>query len=313
MPYLTPPSRRAQAKSRTAHLGLSGLDIDSEDLEPSPDRSIVPESLRRPKNTVSSLLASSPEATAQIRLDALATDVLEPLSKLIGKKQYMVSDSHFTSLDCLALGYLSLMLFPELPQPWLSKVLSKKFPSLCKWTEELRESIFGREVTLSDAFLSKTEEGRAHRGRSHLPWKANETGGVIGTSAVFLNTLADSMPGVGMLRRKERMRQHGGKTQDDEISSGSWRYAAAIGGLVAGAGGLLGYLWSQGLLGMGDGASKSTETGSSDSSPFGGAEEMLGIYAHQLNVESEKQHLAQSNYSHGEPVSEVEIEVERVM
>lgn len=138
LPYLTPPSVRAAAKQRTAHLGLSSLDIDTEDYPSSHGDSVIPPSLRVPRNTVSSLLAASPEKSAQIRLDALTTDFLEPLQKLRNGKRFLVSDRQFSSLDCLVLAYLSLMLVPELPQPWLAKTMQRKFPDMCTWMAELR-------------------------------------------------------------------------------------------------------------------------------------------------------------------------------
>lgn len=186
LPYLSPGAARTAAKLRTDHLGLSSLDIDTEDAKPQ-EKSIIPESLRHPRNTVSSLLAASPEANAQIRLNALATIFFQPLQDLRAEKRYFISNKAFTSLDCLVLGYLSLMLMPELPQPWLANTMRQKFPTLCNWTEGLSASVFGPETTLEDAFPralgDSVEDVREKRLRAQkiLPWKAPEKGGVVST------------------------------------------------------------------------------------------------------------------------------------
>jgi sorting and assembly machinery component 37 len=311
LPYLTPTSIRTAAKHRTAHLGLSSLDIDSEDGEPTPaTQSLIPESLRRPKNTVSSLLAASPETNASIRLDALATNFFEPLDKLKGKKQFFVSNSQFSSLDCLLLGYLSLALLPELPQPWLSKTMRVKFPSLCTWTEKLSQEIFGPEVKLHDAFLSGEDLDirlKRLRGRGHLPWKAPENTNPVATGVRFVSAVADGIPVVGQLRRNTRMREHGGKTPEDDAQSSSWQSIAAVGSLILGVGAVVGYMFQQGIIGEGE------EERQGGLGAFGEAGEALGVYARQMDSEVQRQRAAERNFTqgHGEPVVEVDVEVER--
>jgi sorting and assembly machinery component 37 len=317
LPYLTPPSIRATAKLRTAHLGLSSLDIDSDDSTPPPSQSIIPESLRRPRNTVSSLLAASPEASAQIRLDALATAFLEPLEKLRAKKQLFVSESQFTSLDCLVLGYLSLMLVPDLPQPWLAQCLKKKFPSLCTWTEELRKTVFGPEVTVHDAFLTKLGDSELDlrlkrlRGRGHLPWKAPDNGGAVGIGSVFLSGVADGIPVVGQLRRNTRMRQHGGLTTEDGVESSSFQYLTLIAGLVAGLGAVAGYMFHQGLISFGAGEETKEKEMGGGLGALGEAGAALGFYASQMDEQVRRQRVMEEmNETHGAPVAEVDVDVE---
>jgi len=314
LPYLTPPAVRAAAKQRTEHLGLSSLDIDAEDGKPSQEQSIIPESLRRPKNTVSSLLAASPEASAQIRLDALATDFLEPLQMLKGKKQFFVSDSQFSSLDCLALGYLCLMLIPELPQPWLSKTMRTKFPELCKWTEGMRDTVFSKNVSLNDALLTKLGDSeldvrlRRLRGRGHLPWKAPENRGAAAVGGAFVTSLADSIPVIGQLRRNTRMRQHGGMTPGEGTQDSRWGYLYAIGGLIAGLGVLGGYLFQQGLISS---PFNEEEEKSRGLESFGEAGQALSFLADQMDVQVQRERMVERNYSHGAPIAEVDIEIEK--
>ncbi|KUJ23786.1 uncharacterized protein LY89DRAFT_776031 [Mollisia scopiformis] len=313
LPYLTPPALRAAAKARTEHLRLAGLDIDVEDGQQlSQELSFIPDSLRRPKNTVSSLLAASPEANARIRLDALATDFLEPLQRLRGRKQFFVSDAQFSSLDCLALGYLCLILIPDLPQPWLAKTMKAKFPALCEWTEGMRDTVFSKNVSLNDAFLTKLGDSeldvrlRRLRGRGHLPWRAPENRGAAAVGSAFVARMADSIPVVGQLRRNTRMRQHGGKTPGEGTQDSRWGYLYAIGGLIAGLGVVGGYLFQQGLISfpVGDEEKRGLED-------FGEAGRALSFLADQMDGQVQRERMREGNYSHGAPIAEVDIEVEK--
>ncbi|KAI9645229.1 hypothetical protein NHQ30_005963 [Ciborinia camelliae] len=262
LPYLTPPHLRAEAKKRTEYLGLSSLDIDTEDGDKSRESSIIPESLRRGKQTVSSLLAASPETHAQIRLDGLATNFFESIQELKGEKKYLVSNSHMSSLDCLALGFMSLMLYPRLPQPWLAKTMRKKFPDLVGWVEELKDEVWGALVSLDDAMLTKSDNNAdvnvnaVERKKINLPWQAPESRGVLNVGGVFLASLADSIPIVGQQRKDNRMRRSGGeetgKNQDLDMDmdtdSRVWRYVATVGSLLAAAGLVAGYALHRGFI-----------------------------------------------------------------
>ena len=281
LPYLTPPSVRAAAKARTSHLGLSSLDIDTD----------------------------ANETSAQIRLTALAIDFFEPLQHLRGKKAYFVSDSQFSSLDCLALGYLALMLVPELPQPWLSRTMKEKFPSLCTWTEELRETVFGKEkVTLEDAFLISSNDSELDvrlkrlRGRSHLPWKPPYNRGALDVGGVFLSGLAESIPIVGTLSKSTRMKPHG-KGKEDEMPASSWRYLGLFGSVIAGLGMGLGYMLHQGILSIPGEESERERQRPSDLGHLG---EALGFYGNQTEIMAQRQRAMESQ-PHGEPVVEVEV------
>ena len=306
LPYLTPPAIRAAAKERTAHLGLSSLDLDNENPE-SYEQSIIPQSLRKPKNTISSLLAASPETGAQIKLDALASDFFEPLQKLKGSKQFLVSDSTFSSLDCLALGYISLMLVPELPQPWLSQTMRRKYPEICHWVESLGSQVFGGPVDADDAFLTTRDEFTPSKGgKSSLPWVAPRNGGLVGAGTVFLSSIADSIPVVGQLRRNTRMRQHGGKTPDSELQGSSWQNISVVGGLLASVGLFIGYAFQNGLISLPAGSTEGYHNTTGSSNDYGDAGEILGIYSNSSDIETRRR---EAPDSHGMPIAEVDVEL----
>lgn len=293
LPYLTPPHLRTEAKKRTEYLGLSSLDIDTEDGDKSREPSIIPESLRRGKQTVSSLLAASPETNAQIRLDALATDFFESIQELRGKKKYLVSNSYMSSVDCLALGFMSLMLYPNLPQPWLAKTMRKKFPDLVEWVEELKNEVLGGAVNVDDAMLTKSANANAvQQKKMHLPWQAPESRGILNVGGVFLANLADSMPIVGQRRKDNRMRRYSGEETGKDTGSQLWRYVATVGGLVAAVGLVTGYALHQGLMqlpenwpGKKDDESEKTQ-GLSD---LGEAGQALFAFADQMDSSVQRQ------------------------
>jgi sorting and assembly machinery component 37 len=319
LPYLIPPSLRSAAKLRTSHLGLDGLDIDTEP-ENSDQPSIIPQSLRNPKQSVSALLQSSPETKARIRLDALAQNFFEPLQDLLGEKRYLVSGQQFSSLDCLALGYLSLMLIPELPQPWLSKTMRAKFPGLVAWTLELRPEIYGSPVSVEDAFLSQpkhlppNEETRQKGSKKRfLPWKVPDNRSVAGVGTVFVKTVADSIPVFGQWRRNTRMREHGGKTQD-EVQSSSWQTLTLVSSLLAGAGLVVGYLFQQGLVSIG-GEEKVEKEERRGLDAFGDAGAALGVYASAMDAQVQREidmERMDGNNLHGIPVLEDDVVSEGV-
>jgi sorting and assembly machinery component 37 len=254
-----------------------------------------------------------PEAGAQIRLNALATKFFQPLEDLRGDKRYFISNKVFTSLDCLVLGYLSLMLIPELPQPWLANAMRNKFPTLCNWTEALGASVFGPETTLEDAFPrslgDSVEDVREKRTRAQkiLPWKAPDNGGVFGVSGTFLSSVADSTPVFGQWRRNLRMRQYGGKTPAEEQSS-SWQTITTISGFVAATGAAIGYALHTGLISMPAAEEKMEEPSGLES--FGDAGAALGLYADHLNAPVRDEVIHNNITTEGVPIAEVNVEVD---
>ncbi|KAI9656241.1 MAG: hypothetical protein M1821_004904 [Bathelium mastoideum] len=150
--YALPQNIRASVKARTAHLGLSALDIDKDDSQASTneradsalpsEESVKPRSLLLPrKETIRSML-SGHQYTGRFKLDALMSAFFDPLSSLLSSKEYLLSSSHPTTLDCLATGYLALALSPRPPQPWLRNTLNTKYPSLRAYTTRMLHLVF---------------------------------------------------------------------------------------------------------------------------------------------------------------------------
>ncbi|KAK0642559.1 Metaxin-1 [Lasiodiplodia hormozganensis] len=198
--YTIPPARRDAARARTQNLGLSSLDIDTVDDSPTEDsfsankknaginddrgpapyrKSLLPFGRRGGLK----MLLSQPEYAARFKLDALASDCLEPLEKLLGdeeeEKPLLLHPTYPTTLDCLAFGYLALMLYPAMPSSWLADTLRTRFPRLAAYTARMRGLTVGINDTapadlmaLNDLRGSNSEliaMGRKELGMA-LPW-----------------------------------------------------------------------------------------------------------------------------------------------
>lgn len=136
--WTLPQSLRDEARQRSEHLGLSGLDVDAtreKELKKENEglSAAIPKSLRVAKKSVTSLLGSSAEQS-RFRLEAVNADFFEPLEKLLGDKKWFLGDK-MTVLDCYAIGLLSMMGVKDMPQPWLRQAL-QKHPNLWLWTQE---------------------------------------------------------------------------------------------------------------------------------------------------------------------------------
>ena len=206
-----------------------------------------------------------------------------------------------SSLDCLALGYLSLMLIPELPQPWLRRTMRTKFPGFCAWTKELRREVFGPDAWIEYALSPKENE------KSHLPWKAPVNNGVVAIGGMFLSSVADSIPVFGQLRRNTRMRQHGGKTPEEEESS-SWRAITVLSSILAGVGLLAGYMFHQGMISLPSSEEPERSRGGRLGA-FGEAGDMLSLYANQMDRQVSQQRQMEREMGGSQAVPIVEVEV----
>lgn len=196
--YFVPPQRRTLAKTRTDHLGLSSLDLDTLHEERRSSRKaadIIPQSLRTSLPTVTGLMKEK-QSGARFKLDALVDAAFKPLQQLLEKKKWILSDERVSSLDCLALGYLSMALIPEVPQSWLAEGVRGRYPDLCKYVEDGIKEVFGGKVTVEDALPSSTEEQSTMDGgqrETPLPWRASDQNIGSAGASIFNNAL-DSIP-----------------------------------------------------------------------------------------------------------------------
>lgn len=169
--YTIPPNRRDLARSRTAHLGLSSLDVSTAEQErglepgslslasdfkaakrdagiPTADRPSKPTGLSMGRGKGVQGLLSSPVYAARFKLDVLTNELLEPLSDLLGEKVYLLDSDKPSSLDCLAFGYLALLFYPSVPQAWVKETMRTKFPRVVSYIERMRQELLEAEESL---------------------------------------------------------------------------------------------------------------------------------------------------------------------
>ena len=253
---------------------------------------------------MSSLLSSQPETKSRIKLDALATAFLEPLNRLKGRKKYLLSDTHISSLDCEALGYLSLILYPDLPQPWLKNSMQSKFPDLCDWVrglaiDHLVEPTDGLGE-IKDGGLERTARAQYH------PWTMPPKRTLFDVGAHFSARLIDSVPLIRLFRRTPYLQSHGGDLLRTGPLASTWRpFFMTLSSILAGVGLLAGYMVHRGKLSL-------PFYGFQEASPkrledYGEAGAALGLYAIQMAAHREKQAALEQPT---DPVVQVEVDIE---
>jgi hypothetical protein len=135
---MVPRARRKAAVARTRHLDiLSSLRTpDDDDEEPSVTTRSggADPTAGFPENMG---LTKKPQFTAaekRIRLEGLMRRCMEPLEELLGDKRHFLSEEFPSSIDTLVAGYLSLIVYADVPDHWAPKILDARFPKLSKWT-----------------------------------------------------------------------------------------------------------------------------------------------------------------------------------
>ncbi|KAF2230356.1 hypothetical protein EV356DRAFT_424943, partial [Viridothelium virens] len=217
--YILPQNIRTTAKERTANLGLSALDIDNDDNRDGKkstsgnagpqeevrqlpaEESIKPKSLLLPrKETIRSML-NQPKYAGRFKLDALMSSLFEPLSSLLASKPYLLTSSHPTALDCLALGYLSIALSAPVAHPWLRQTLTSKHPTLTSYTKRLIALTFGPPIhptdipTLNSLPANDATALSSFRSERHLtlPWHPKPQPSSITTLATTSTSLIEGL------------------------------------------------------------------------------------------------------------------------
>lgn len=142
--WTVPNKLRAAAKKRCSRLGLESLDFNSaaqdetKDEDPASQAGFIPASLQFP----SAKRSLSRKAT-EIRFHSLIKQLLDPLHKLPGENRYILPTRRPTTLDCLAIAYLSRFLLPEVPNNFLAKTMRSEYPQLCGYVYAFPSSWLG--------------------------------------------------------------------------------------------------------------------------------------------------------------------------
>lgn len=103
-----------------------------------------PSLLFKKRQTVQATLRQKQSQT-RFRIEALVDALLEPVEVMLRKRKCLVSDQ-ITSIDCVAFGYLALLLHPQLPQNAVAETIRQRYPRTVRYTDRLREDIFKNQV-----------------------------------------------------------------------------------------------------------------------------------------------------------------------
>lgn len=215
--YILPPRRRAAARARTEHLGISSIDVDNvhEDMSNRPggydgvgkeQQGFEVEAQKRAslllprKDTVRSLL-QRPEHVATFKLHALAENFFAPLQDMLGDEQDFIG-SEMTDVDCLAYGYLCLMLYPKMSQDWLASTMRRKYKKLVEYTDRIHRNL-RMQTDVSDVLsMAKctTEDNVAGRRKAcnmTLPWSPPAASSVYDVASTTIREITSHIPMTG--------------------------------------------------------------------------------------------------------------------
>lgn len=191
--YTIPPKRRDIARSRTAHLGLSSLDVAqasedthgpgrntaTSDYEAAKRAAGIPSEERPPALHMgrgNGGLLSSPLYAARFKLDALSKEVLQPLADQLGKQDYLFGGDGPSSLDCLVFGYLALLRYASVPQAWVQEAIQTKYPRLERYIARLRgELSLNEEIKPADVWSVAVGKAAASDLGLQLPWASRKS------------------------------------------------------------------------------------------------------------------------------------------
>jgi hypothetical protein len=200
-------------------MGLSGLDVDttaedgfapgrgtaSSDYEAAKRAAGIPTEAKPstmrmgPKSGLGGLLGGQAYA-ARFRLDALSSELLDPLSEQLGRQDYLFGGKQPSSLDCLAFGYLSLLYYPAVPQAWLKETIVTKYPRIAAYIRQLSKDLFrGEEIYPADVWFISTGATNVRRD-SLLPWAPRSQTFASNTLAGAKEILGN-VPGVSAFSR----------------------------------------------------------------------------------------------------------------
>ncbi|KAJ5174720.1 uncharacterized protein N7482_000597 [Penicillium canariense] len=293
--WILPPKLHGAAKARTEHLGLSSLDLQAMEEQRQREHSAgvaagrIPKNLiTRPRDTVSKLLGRTAQQN-HFRLDALTGEFFEPLEAMLGQKTYLLAatgDDAPSSLDCIALGYLSLALVPELTFPWLRDAMRTKSPLLAEYTERVRQRCFGQApVEVAHAFSPQSAPS------SQLPWRTPSRISVAAVGSTLLDTLADATPLLRNVRKYNSLKA-GAQSPDADLSgleknvvaqaanNGKKDMYASVATVVGGLALLVGYMFHIGMISVkaqGHGEEEGTEEVSDMDFNAGSAADFLSV------------------------------------
>ena len=186
--YYLPLRARAVACDRTRHLGLAGVDAAPEQQQQQEEK------VRGRNNSSSSSSSTQPlsgggpvsqtaaatllkDSAPNIRLAALCDELLGALTRQLGQKRYLLSGETYATVDCVAVGYLALLLLPDMPRCFARDAM-RRHPRVGAYVNDLRAKFLGGDS-------------------GSLPWGSPERGDLPWLGGVLLDAVTDALPWSG--------------------------------------------------------------------------------------------------------------------
>lgn len=225
----------------------------------------------------------------------LVHDFLQPLQTRLGSNRYFFGSDPST-LDCLAVGYLSLCYYPDLPHPWLTLEMTKGFGRVCDYLNDIRTPMLGRPVNAREVMAYTRSSGEENKTpESELPWGVVERGDLPWMSGFILDRAFDAIGwGRGAQIRKQRLQERE-KAMDPADLERKRKMDAAIRSqrirgtltVVGGVAAFLGYCVWSGLVSIqfkDEEEEEVEEVGGGGPGGFGMAGAILGLSGKPMNL-----------------------------
>ncbi|KAF3915884.1 Metaxin-1 [Arthrobotrys entomopaga] len=215
--YEIPHSHHARAISTTSHLTSLIRDLAAEEHSSpiEPISAAIAGITTSTTKTKSSDTKETEKITTRVKLRNFVADFVDPIREKLNRRNYFFGGNSPTTVDCLLVGYLSLLVYPDLPSSWAKEIMQQEFADVILYVENLKS------VMLAEDGVTHAEADEADK----LTFGSWVKGGLENVPQKW--GWVDSIP----LRESDRIQQ----------SSSFWVILQGILGVAAAAGGVLAY------------------------------------------------------------------------
>lgn len=217
--WITPPHRAERAVERSSHLAnqtssilpfsRSGPSSNQDSQGPGALQATSSPSLLFARSEKARLSLAQQVSAVRLRLHSAADALCEPLAELLALDNdrrgglWLIRGKLPTSADCLAYGYLSLLLEPEVPNTAVSETLNERWPRVVQYYQTLkgvlsldksaRFAIGSHDIPVlsqDEAVYSTRHHASSLQG---LPWFREKQPGIIQRAAGILQMILNAI------------------------------------------------------------------------------------------------------------------------
>ncbi|KAF3933480.1 Metaxin-1 [Dactylella cylindrospora] len=149
--YHIPSLHHARAVDLTSHLSsiIKELSID-EDKDAKTPVGTSFAGITTTSTSKEKTKAKKEKISTRVKLRNLLADFIDPISQTLNGKPYFFPTTSPTTIDCLLVGYLSLLIHPELPNPWSREIFQSEFKDVVNYVDNLRSLVFPENLVRKD-------------------------------------------------------------------------------------------------------------------------------------------------------------------